>query len=138
MTVETDYHNGKIIVKRGDDIIYTFEFVDFAPASKIKDINVIKQKIRNVYKNPDAKQEELDILEKEYFVKMMSIAVKNPISYEEAIDKFTLPEVNGITEEALIFLVNWSTMEAVKQYASSQVKVQTAKNEPNKSLDTQS
>jgi hypothetical protein len=131
MTVETDYNNANIIVKRGDKTIYTFEFQEFVPASKIKTINDIKSQMAQIYKKEATSevQKELEDIEAKYFDSLMGIATTNPLKHSDCLEKFSLPEINAISEEAYIFLATWSSTEGVKQYGLSQAKQQTVKKE---------
>jgi hypothetical protein len=129
MTVETDYNNANILVKRGDTTIHSFTYKEFVPASEIKKINDIKNVIAKIYKKEanDEVQAELEKAEADYFNTILSIAVENPIPHEQALEKFSLPEINAISEEAYIFLVTWSSTEGVKQYGQSLAKQPTTK-----------
>ena len=53
----------------------------------------------------------------EFYNKATTLGLENPIPFEEALDILTVAELTKLSEEILIFLVNWSSIEAVKQYA---------------------
>ena len=139
MGVETDYQNANIIVKRGDELVYTFKFIPFVPAAKIKAINDNKSVITKLYQQPasDEVQKELEKAEEKYFNTLMQTACDNPISHKDALDKFSVPEINSISEEAFIFLVNWSSIVEVKAYGLLQAKSVTEKNEQKSSTNIQ-
>ena len=43
--IETDYINGQLLVKRGDEIVKTFIFKDFVSAKQFKPINELRNKL---------------------------------------------------------------------------------------------
>jgi len=132
MVVKTDHVNANVLVERGGKVIHTFNFNEFVPAKDIKPINNLRTEIAHLTTNPKTTQKELDSAEKKYFETIMSKAVTNPISHEDALLKFSLPEINQISEEVLIFLINWSSTEEVKAYASSLAKPTTTSKEEKK------
>ena len=65
-------------------------------------------------KTTEAEADEINI---EFYTKTTTIGLENPMSFEDACDILTVAELAKLSEEILIFLVNWSSIEAVKQYA---------------------
>lgn len=131
MTVEIDYNNANLFIKRGDEIVHTFEFKDFVPAIEVKEINTLKNKIFQVYKKEasDEVQKELEDLEEKYFNTLLSTAIVNPMKHSEALAKFSIPEINEISENVFVFLATWSSKAGVKQYGQLLAKQQTEKKE---------
>lgn len=134
MVVETDYQNAHIVVKRGTEVIHTFKYKEFVPASKIKAINDVKASINKLYKKEatDEIQKELEEAEASYFDILLQTSVENPLPHKEALETFSLPEINSISEEAFVFLVSWSSIEGVKAFGLSQAKVQIEKKDSEK------
>ena len=116
--IETDYINGALIVKRGDKVVKTFTFKDFVSAKQFQPINELRNKLVKVAngeeKLPD---EDVDKLNLDFYNKATTLGLENPLPWEEAIELLTVAELGKLSEEILIFLVNWSSIEAVKQYA---------------------
>jgi hypothetical protein len=117
--IETDYINGALIVKRGDKVVKTFTFKDFVSAKQFQPINELRNKLVKVAngeeKLPD---EDVDKLNLDFYNKATTLGLENPLPWEEAIELLTVAELGKLSEEILIFLVNWSSIEAVKQYAT--------------------
>ena len=84
--IETNYQDGELLVKRGDETVKTFKFKDFVSAKQFQPINELRNKLVKLATGKDTK---------------------------------TTEEQAEISEEVLIFLVNWSSIDAVKQYAKS-------------------
>ena len=129
MTVETDYNNAHLLVKRGDEVIHTFEYKEFVPAIEIQKVQDVKNEIFIIYKKEASEntQSELRTAESKYFNILLSTATTNPITHEDALKKFSLPEINKISEEVFTFLVVWSSKAEVKQYGLSLLNQQTEK-----------
>jgi len=127
--IETDYINGQLLVKRGDKVVKTFVFKDFVSAKQFQPINELRNKLVRVASGQDIKStdEEIDKMNTEFYEKATTLGLENPLPFEEALDILTVAELGKLSEEILIFLVNWSSIEAVKQYAT-QLAV-TTKNE---------
>jgi hypothetical protein len=116
--IETDYINGALIVKRGDNVIKTFTFKDFVSAKQFQPINELRNKLIKVANGKDNKTEdEIDKMNLDFYNKATTIGLENPIPFNEAMDLLTVVELGKLSEEILIFLVNWSSIEAVKQFA---------------------
>ena len=127
--IETDYVNGALLIKRGDKTVKTFTFKDFVSAKQFKPVNVLRNELVKISQGKkDVTQAQVDKLEKEFYDKCTSISLTNPIPHAEAMEIMTTAELEKLSEEILIFLVNWSSIEAVKQYASQ--LVETEKNNP--------
>ena len=116
--IETDYINGSLIVKRGDKVIKTFKFKDFVSAKQFKPVNDLRSKLIKVANGSDVKTEaEVDKMNIEFYTKVTTIGLENPMTFTDVSDIVTIAELAKISEEVLIFLVNWSSIDAVKQYA---------------------
>lgn len=117
--IETDYINGQLLVKRGDDIIKTFIFKDFVSAAQFKPINELRNKLVKMANGQDTNttEEEADKLNIDFYDKATTIGLENPMSFDDICEILTVAELAKLSEEILIFLVNWSSIEAVKQYA---------------------
>jgi hypothetical protein len=129
--IETDYINGALIVKRGDKVVKTFTFKDFVSAKQFQPINELRNKLVRVA-NGDEKMpdEDVDKLNLEFYTQTTALGLENPLPWEEAIDLLTIAELGKLSEEILIFLVNWSSIEAVKQYATQLVEIQKKDKKP--------
>jgi len=127
--IETDYINGSLIVKRGDKIIKTFIFKDFVSAKQFKPVNDLRNKLVRLANGTDTTTTdvEADKINIDFYTKTTEIGLENPMSFDDACDILTVAEISKLSEEILIFLVNWSSIEAVKQYA--QQSLETTKNE---------
>ena len=117
--IETDYINGSLIVKRGDKIIKTFIFKDFVSAKQFKPVNDLRNKLVRLANGTDTTTTdvEADKINIDFYTKTTAIGLENPMSFDDACDILTVAEISKLSEEILIFLVNWSSIEAVKQYA---------------------
>mgnify|MGYP003647693559 FL=1 len=127
--IETDYINGQLLVKRGDKVVNTFKFKEFVSAKQFKPVNDLRNKLVRLANGQDTKttEAEADEINIEFYTKTTTIGLENPMSFEDACDILTVAELAKLSEEILIFLVNWSSIEAVKQYA--QQSLETIKNE---------
>jgi hypothetical protein len=108
--IETDYINGALLVKRGDEVIKTFTFKEFVSAKQFQPINELRNKLVRIASGQDMESTE-------FYNKATTLGLENPIPFEEALEILTVAELGKLSEEILIFLVNWSSIEAVKQYA---------------------
>lgn len=117
--IETDYINGALLVKRGDEVIKTFTFKEFVSAKQFQPINELRNKLIRIASGQDMEstEEDVDKLNEEFYNKATTLGLENPIPFEEALEILTVAELGKLSEEILIFLVNWSSIEAVKQYA---------------------
>jgi hypothetical protein len=117
--IETDYINGQLLVKRGDKVVNTFKFKEFVSAKQFKPVNDLRNKLVRLANGQDTKttEAEADEINIEFYTKTTTIGLENPMSFEDACDILTVAELAKLSEEILIFLVNWSSIEAVKQYA---------------------
>jgi hypothetical protein len=117
--IETDYINGQLLVKRGDDVIKTFTFKDFISAKQFQPINNLRNKLIRIATGVDTEtnEEDVDQLNIDFYNKATSLGLENPMSFDEASEILTVAELAKLSEEILIFLVNWSSIEAVKLYA---------------------
>jgi hypothetical protein len=119
--IETDYINGSLLVKRGDEIVKTFEFKDFVSAKQFQPINELRNKLVRLATGKDNKttEEQAEKLNIDFYTKITTLGLVNPLSYEDASEILTVAELGKLSEEVLIFLVNWSSIEAVKLYAKA-------------------
>jgi len=118
--IETDYKNGCLLIKRGDKVVKTFTFKEFVSAKQFKPVNKLRNELMQIANGKkDSTQEQVDKLEKKFYDESTSISLENPITHEEAMEIMTVAEISKLSEEILVFLVNWSSIEAVKQYATS-------------------
>jgi hypothetical protein len=117
--IETDYINGQLLVKRGDKVVNTFKFKEFVSAKQFKPVNDLRNKLVKLANGQDVKttEQEADEINIEFYTKTTNIGLENPMSFEDACEILTVAELAKLSEEILIFLVNWSSIEAVKQYA---------------------
>ena len=117
--IETDYINGQLLVKRGEEIIKTFIFKDFVSAKQFQPINELRNKLVRIAGGTDTTttEEEADKLNIDFYTKATTIGLANPMSFDDICEILTVAELAKLSEEILIFLVNWSSIEAVKQYA---------------------
>ena len=117
--IETDYINGQLLVKRGDEIIKTFIFKEFVSAKQFKPINELRNKLVKLASGQDTKttEAEADKMNTEFYTKATTIGLENPMTLDAISEIITVAELSKLSEEILIFLVNWSSIEAVKQYA---------------------
>ena len=117
--IETDYINGQLLVKRGEEIIKTFIFKDFVSAKQFQPINELRNKLVRIAGGTDTTttEEEADKLNTDFYTKATTIGLANPMSFDDICEILTVAELAKLSEEILIFLVNWSSIEAVKQYA---------------------
>ena len=118
--IETNYQDGELLVKRGDEIIKTFKFKNFVSAKQFQPVNELRSKLISIANGKLVKtEEEVDKMNIEFYTKVTTIGLENPISFTEISDIVTISELAKVSEEVLIFLVNWSSTDAVKQYAKS-------------------
>jgi hypothetical protein len=129
--IETDYINGALIVKRGDKVVKTFTFKEFVSAKQFKPVNELRNKlVRIANGQSDQTDEEIDALNLSFYTQATEIGLENPLPYEEAMDLLTVAELGKLSEEILVFLVNWSSIEAVKQYAQQLSEIQKNDTKP--------
>jgi len=116
--IEPDYDNAALLLKRGDKVIQTFKFKEFVSAKQFKPVNVLRNELVEVSQGKkEMTPSELEAVEKKFYTECTSIALENPIPFDEAMDIMTTAELGSLSEEILIFLTNWSSTEAVKQFA---------------------
>ena len=118
--IETNYQDGELLVKRGDEIIKTFKFKDFVSAKQFQPINDLRNKLVKLATGKDTKttEEQAEKLNIDFYTKITALGLENPLSYDQASEILTVAELGKLSEEVLIFLVNWSSIEAVKLYAN--------------------
>jgi len=118
--IETDYINGALLVKRGDNVVKTFTFKDFVSAKQFQPINELRNKLVRIANGQDVEstEEDVDKLNEDFYKQVTQLGLENPVPWEEALDILTVAELGKLSEEILIFLVNWSSIEAVKQFAT--------------------
>ena len=118
--IETNYQDGELLVKRGDKIIKTFKFKDFVSAKQFQPINELRNKLVKLATGKDTKttEEQAEKLNIDFYTKITALGLENPLTYDQASEILTVAELGKLSEEVLIFLVNWSSIEAVKLYAN--------------------
>jgi len=113
-----DYENGKLLIKRGDKTIHSFTFKDFVSAEQFKPVNKLRNELVAIAQGKkEVSQTELEKQEKKFYDQATTIGLENPMPMNEALKLMTTAEMGQLSEEILIFLVNWSSIEEVKQYA---------------------
>ena len=119
--IETNYQDGELLVKRGDKIVQTFKFKDFVSAKQFQPINELRNKLIKLATGKDTKttEEDAEKLNVDFYTKITALGLENPLSYDQASEILTVAELSKLSEEVLIFLVNWSSIEAVKLYAKA-------------------
>jgi hypothetical protein len=119
--IETNYQDGELLVKRGDKIVQTFKFKDFVSAKQFQPINELRNKLIKLATGKDTKttEEDAEKLNIDFYTKITALGLENPLSYDQASEILTVAELGKLSEEILIFLVNWSSIEAVKLYAKA-------------------
>ena len=119
--IETNYQDGELLVKRGDKIVQTFKFKDFVSAKQFQPINELRNKLVKLATGKDTKttEEQAEKLNIDFYTKITALGLENPLSYDQASEILTVAELGKLSEEVLIFLVNWSSIEAVKLYAKA-------------------
>lgn len=116
--IETDYINGALLVKRGDKVVKTFTFKEFVSAKQFKPVNKLRNELVQIsLGKKEVTQSEVDKIEKKFYDECTKIALENPVPHEEAMEIMTTAELGKLSEEILIFLVEWSSISEVKQYA---------------------
>jgi len=118
MGVKTDYENACVVIERNDKVVNKYNFKDFVSAKQFKPVNDLRNKLVEMTK--DESKSDLKKLEKiniDFFNEVTKVALKEELDYEKACEIMTSAELSGFAEELLIFLVNWSSTEAVKQFA---------------------
>ena len=118
--IETNYQDGELLVKRGDKTVQTFKFKDFVSAKQFQPINDLRNKLVKLATGKDTKttEEQAEKLNIDFYTKITALGLENPLSYDQASEILTVAELGKLSEEVLIFLVNWSSIEAVKLYAN--------------------
>ena len=118
--IETHYQDGELLVKRGDKTVQTFKFKDFVSAKQFQPINELRNKLVKLATGKDTKttEEQAEKLNIDFYTKITTLGLENPLSYDQASEILTVAELGKLSEEVLIFLVNWSSIEAVKLYAN--------------------
>ena len=117
--IEPDYANGCIYLKRGDKIERAFNFKEFVSAKQFEPVQAMRNKLVKASKGLITLTEtEADNLDLNFYSIVTQTAFTNALPYDEAINIMTTAEVGELAEETLIFLINWSSIEAVKRYAS--------------------
>ena len=119
--IETNYQDGELLVKRGDKIVQTFKFKDFVSAKQFQPINELRNKLVKLATGKDTKttEEQAEKLNIDFYTKITALGLENPLTYDQASEILTVAELGKLSEEVLIFLVNWSSIEAVKLYAKA-------------------
>jgi len=130
--IETNYQDGELLVKRGDKIIKTFTFKDFVSAAQFKPINELRNKLVKLATGQDTKttEKEADKLNIEFYNSVSKLGLANPMSFDAICEIVTIAELSKLSEEILIFLVNWSSIEAVMQYAQQLPETVTKEAKP--------
>mgnify|MGYP006892408546 CR=1 FL=1 len=129
--IETDYINGQLLVKRGDKVVKTFTFKDFVSAKQFQPINKLRNELVAIANGESKKTEdEIDKINLDFYNKATTLGLDNPLPWEEAIDILTVAELGKLSEEILIFLVNWSSIEAVKLYATQLSEMEKKETKP--------
>ena len=116
--IETNYQDGELLVKRGDKIVQTFKFKDFVSAKQFQPINELRNKLVKLAtgKDTETSEEDAEKMNIEFYTKASVIGLENPMTFKAISEIITVAELSKLSEEILIFLVNWSSIEAVKQY----------------------
>ncbi len=126
--IEQDYDNGCLLLKRGDKVIKTFTFKDFVSAKQFKPVNKLRNELIEISQGKkDLTQIQVDKVEREFYEKTSTVGLDNPLPYDEALDIMTIAEISSLSEQVLIFLANWSSIDEVKAYAKR--VSETAKND---------
>lgn len=129
--IETDYANAALLIKRGDKVTQTFKFKEFVSAKDFKPVNDLKNKLmaiaRGDIKVTEKKAGEMDI---EFYELVVNTALTNPMSYEDATNIMTTPEIGSLAENVIIFLMTWSSTEAVKQFAKQLAEIEKKEPQP--------
>lgn len=120
MPIEIDYNNAAIVVKRSDEVKFTYGFKDFVSAEDFKPVNELRSQLREIaLGKKDAEQKDVDKIEKELWDKSTSISLEDAPTYKQAIKQFSSSEISRIIEEIFSFLVNWSAKEEVLLFGKS-------------------
>jgi len=119
--IETNYQDGELLVKRGEETVKTFKFKDFVSAKQFQPINELRNKLVKLATGKDTKttEEQAEKLNIDFYTKITALGLENPLTYDQASEILTVAELGKLSEEVLIFLVNWSSIEAVKLYAKA-------------------
>lgn len=129
--IESDYDNACIYLKRNGDIIKTFSFKEFVSAKSFKPVNELRQKMASVAAGKTIlTEEESKSLDSTFYDLVTKTAFTNPLPFEDAMELMTTVEVGSLAEETLIFLINWSSIEAVKQYAKQLLETKKKESQP--------
>lgn len=117
--IKTDYINGQLLVVRGGETIHSFKFVELCTARQFEKVGKQRDKLlliangTNKVTDKQAKQVELD-----FYNTVTSTGLANALPYEEALDTLTPAEMGSLSEEIYIFLISWSSIDEVMQFAS--------------------
>ena len=126
--IKTDYDNASIQLFRNEHVLRTFNFKEFVSAKSFKPVNDVRNKLVLASKSTEPRtEEEIEKLNIEFYTTVINIGLANPIPYDEAMELMTTNEIGQFAEEVFIFLISWSSTEAVKQYAK--LLSETTKNE---------
>jgi hypothetical protein len=126
--IEQDYDNGCLLLKRGDKVIKTFTFKEFVSAKQFKPVNKLRNELIEISQGrKNLTQLQVDKVEKDFYEQTSTVGLENPLSYDEALNIMTIAEISNLSEQVLIFLANWSSIDEVKAYAKR--VSETAKND---------
>jgi hypothetical protein len=126
--IEQDYDNGCLLLKRGDKVIKTFTFKEFVSAKQFKPVNKLRNELIEISQGrKNLTQLQVDKVEKDFYEQTSTVGLENPLSYDETLNIMTIAEISNLSEQVLIFLANWSSIDEVKAYAKR--VSETAKND---------
>jgi len=129
--IEQDYVNGQLLLKRNDKVIKTYKFKEFVSAKQFKPVNILRNELVKVSQGTkDATQKQVDLIERKFYDSCTSVALSNPTPFDEALEIMTHAELGQLSEEILIFLLNWSTIEAVKAFGKQLAETKTKEEKP--------
>lgn len=132
--IKEDYANGQLLVQRSGKTVHTFKFVEICTARKFEEVtkqrNLLAKIARGEKKVDEAKMREEEI---KFYDLVTQSGLENPLDYESALDTFTPAELGALTEEVYSFLINFSSIDEVKQYASRLAEIEKKEKKAQKS-----
>jgi len=137
MPVEVDYDKCEVLVKRNNEIIYTWKFKEFVSAKQFQPIVDLQVELQQI--DSDKKKvtdEEEKALDKKWFELVTTTGLINPPTHEDAMDTLTNAEMRVMASEAFIFLQNWSSTEEARLFNTQLAEMRKKEPKPSQTSQT--
>jgi len=118
--IKSDLTKGTISVFRGGVEKHTWKYKEFITAKQFRPVMELQQKIQKLEKEEiSVTQEEEKKLDIDWFNTVCSVGLEEPLNFDSASDILSTVELRSLSMEVFSFLLNWSSTEEAKQFATS-------------------